>query len=91
MGRRFMRSENALGELVDGELVLLNIESGEYFGLNRTGSRVWELLGEVPDLDRVHEELALRYRVDRQLLREDLNDLVAELERAGLIREVVGG
>lgn len=87
MGRHFSRSETAMGELVDGELVLLNMDSGEYFGLNPTGTRIWELLGEHGDLDRVHEALVRQYAVDPERLRADLEELVADLERAGLVHE----
>lgn len=81
------RSRNALGEVVDGELVLLNLDSGEYFGLNRTGTRIWELLGETTDLDEVHRALLGQFAVDPEVLRRDLEELIAELEQAGLVRE----
>jgi len=29
---------------MDGETVMMSIESGEYFGLNSVGSRMWELI-----------------------------------------------
>lgn len=87
MGRRMARSRNALGEVVDGELVLLNLDSGEYFGLNRTGTRIWELLGETTDLDEVHRALLGQFAVDPEVLRRDLEELIAELEQAGLVRE----
>ena len=87
MGRTFSRSENAMGELVDGELVLLNMDSGEYFGLNATGTRIWALLAEHGDLDLVHEAMVRKYAVDPKRLRSDLEELIADLERAGLVRE----
>lgn len=88
MGLRYVRSDNVLGEVVEGELVLLNADSGEYFGLNRTGTRIWELLGELEELDRVQNALIQQYPVDAAVLRRDLESLVAELQRAGLLRAV---
>lgn len=88
VGLRYVRSDNVLGEVVEGELVLLNADSGEYFGLNRTGTRIWELLGELEDLDRVQTALTQQYPVDAAVLRHDLESLVAELQRAGLLRAV---
>jgi hypothetical protein len=80
-----------MGEVVDGELVLLNLDSGQYFGLNRTGTRIWELLGSTPHLDDVERVLAEQYRIEPSRARQDLDELIAELERAGLVHEAPEG
>jgi hypothetical protein len=88
MGKRLVRTEQAIGEVVDGELVLLNVETGVYFGLNRTGTKVWELLGERSDVDDVLSALERAYPVERETLRRDLDALIADLEKSGLVREL---
>ncbi len=88
MGKKLVRTEQAIGEVVDGELVLLNVETGVYFGLNRTGTKVWELLGERSDVDDVLSALERVYPVERATLRRDLDALIADLEKSGLVREI---
>ncbi len=88
MGKRLVRTEQAIGEVVDGELVLLNVETGVYFGLNRTGTKIWELLGERSDVDDVLSALERVYPVERATLRRDLDALIADLEKSGLVREI---
>ncbi len=29
---------------IDGEAVMMNVDTGKYFGMNRVGTRIWELL-----------------------------------------------
>lgn len=89
MSRRWVRSERAMGEIVDGELVLLNLDSGQYFGLNRTGTRIWELLETKPRLEELERAISEQYRVDPSLVRQDLQELITELERAGLVHEAL--
>lgn len=86
MSRQVFRSDKAIGEIVEEELVLLQTETGQYFSLNSTGARIWQLLGESSDLGWVHEALTRAFPVDAEELRRDLNELVDELEAARLVR-----
>jgi hypothetical protein len=53
MGRTVRRNENVVWNIVDGESVLLNPETGNYYGLNRTATEIWKAL----DVSRTTEEL----------------------------------
>ena len=70
---------------VRDELVIVDLESGTYFGLDSVGARAWELMaaGLPPSriCDRMHEE----YDVDREELERDIADLVAALVERRLI------
>lgn len=67
-----------------GEAFLLNVNTGEYFGLNQSGVVVWSALlgGSDPE-----QELARRWPdVPKDVLREDAKRLLEALLEAGLIR-----
>ncbi len=66
---------------IDSEVVLLNLESGSYFGLNAVGSRAWALLVEGRTLSGVHAAMLAEYEIDAEQLRRDL------LEWAGALVE----
>ena len=38
------RNPELVSSNLDGETVMMSVESGEYFGLDAVGSRIWELL-----------------------------------------------
>lgn len=78
-------SPEVLVQELDGEAVLLNLESERYFGLDDVGTRVWQHLLEHRRLDRVCEELLKEYDVDGPTLRADVVRLVQELVEAGIV------
>jgi hypothetical protein len=76
---------NTLSREVHGETVLLQLDSGEYFGLDELGTRIWQLIGETGDLDRVQATLLAEYDVEAAVLAEDLERLIGELAARHLI------
>lgn len=68
-----------------GEMVLLNLKSGVYFGLNETGTQMWTLLVELKDPGRVVEALEREYAASRAQLEGDLRELLGTLRAKGLI------
>lgn len=72
---------------VHDETVLLDLERGTYFALNRTGAVVWELLAEPRTQDELHAALLARFDVDAETLRADLAALLDDLAHHGLIDE----
>ena len=74
---------------LSGESVLLNLESGIYFGLDAVGTRAWQLMVEHGRLDRVLENLLEEYDVPVDTLRHDLIDLFVQLTHHGLVRQQV--
>lgn len=78
--------EDVLFQQLQGEVVLLNMASQRYYGLDRVGARMWELLLESGNVDAVTDRLLETYDTDRLTLRSDLESLVGELVGAGLLR-----
>jgi hypothetical protein len=79
-------SDDVIFRELHGELVLLNLASGVYFGLNEVGARMWQLLGEHRSLRRVFEVLQEEYDVAPATLESDLRGLVEQLSAEGLVR-----
>ena len=78
-------SPEVLVQELDGEAVLLNLESERYFGLDDVGTRVWQHLLEHRRLERVCEEMQKEFDVDESRLRADILQLVEELIDAGIV------
>lgn len=73
---------------LDGEAVLLNLETGIYFGLNPVGTRIWQLIGNQRPLADVLAILQREYAVEPDALERDLLALCGELCGAGLCSAV---
>jgi len=68
------------------EVAILNSETGTYFGLDPVGSRIWCLMAEGCAIDEVVAKLLSEYHVDEELVRNDLRDLIRELEERSLVK-----
>ena len=84
---RFRPRPGVLLRRLEDEAVLLDSASGRYFGLNATGSRVFELLDGERTLEAVVERLLQEHAVDRERLQQDVAELVSELRSQGLVVE----
>jgi hypothetical protein len=79
--------EHVLSRKLDDEMVLLNLESGEYFGLNDTGTRVWELLSNGRSREEVVACLSDEFEVAPEVASGHVATLCDELLAAGLLAE----
>lgn len=69
---------------VDGQMVLLNLETEQYFGLNEVGAHIVTLLIEQP-FDEALAALTNDFQVDRSVLHRDVENLIGDLVQAGLL------
>jgi hypothetical protein len=74
-----------LSRELGGEMVLLNLESGVYFGLDRVGARAWTLLAQQTSVTDVCAIMLDEYEVAAEVLERDISTLVSELKDKGLL------
>ncbi len=71
---------------LDGEAVLLELESGRYYGLNETGTRMWLLLQENGSVEAALPVLLDEYDVAEERLRTELLGFVGTLTSQRLLQ-----
>lgn len=74
-------------EEVRGDLVLLELETGSYYGLNEVGALIFRALERQSALGSVVDELHARYAIPRENLEADCASLIEGLLHAGLVRQ----
>jgi hypothetical protein len=79
--------DGILHQNLEDELVLLNLHTGVYFGLDAIGARMWQLIHAHQDLplQRVLDSLTEEYEVQRDQCADDLLHLAARLEEKRLL------
>ncbi len=83
---RFTVSQDVVAREVGGELVLLDLASGQYFGLDSVGGRIWELLSERPyELSELCDCIEAEFDAPREQIEADLIALAAQLCEQELI------
>jgi hypothetical protein len=70
---------------LEGESVLLNLQTERYFGLDTTGTRMWEHLASSPSIKQAYEKLLEEFEVEPGLLRANLSELLTNLVQNGLL------
>lgn len=86
---RYVATSRHVSCTVSGEVVILHLDDGAYYGLNEVGTRLWELLQQPLTLDGAVEQLVSEFEVETDECTRDVRELLGEFERRGLI-EVVG-
>lgn len=71
---------------LDGESVLLNLETEKYFGLDATGTRMWELVTSSPSIEAACGLLTHEFEVEPEVLRNHLAELLGQLVDHGLLK-----
>ena len=68
-----------------GETVLLNLETGTYFGLDAVGSRFLELLERNGEIAAAYRTMLDEFEVPPEVLEADLLRLSEEMRAKGLL------
>lgn len=72
------------------ESAILDLKSGQYYGLNPIGTRIWALIQKPTPVVDILSKLLNEYEVDAERCEKDLLTLIEELARKGLV-EISGG
>ncbi len=73
---------------LQGEVVLLNLKTGIYFGLDPVGTRAWQLIQDHGRLEPVKDAMLGEYEGYAEDLWKDLQDLVIRLADHGLVEVI---
>ncbi len=73
--------------LIEGEAIILNLVSGFYYSLNKTGTLIWQLIENGKNLKEIAPYLAKEFNVKEEELKRDIKALIIDLEKEGLIEK----
>ena len=76
-----------MSRLVGDETVLLNLESGFYFGLDSVGQRIWEAVSDGKALGDSVDVIVAEYDVERDQAESDVLEFAATLLERGLLSQ----
>lgn len=88
LNKKVIFAETVFAQEVDGEMVLLDMNSENYFGLDAVGTDIWQAIQEKETLQEVLETLLEQYDVEEDLLKKDLLAFVEKLKESELIEVI---
>ena len=77
---------NFLANPVGEEIIILNMETGDYLGLNQVGSEIRDLLETPTTVQKIIDQLIDRYAVDKQTCQTETMEYVEKINSLGLLR-----
>jgi|KBSSwiStaDraftv2_1062776.scaffolds.fasta_scaffold1152427_2 hypothetical protein len=80
-------AKTAISTEIDSELVALDVTKGVCYGLNRIGTRIWQLIETPRSAREIADILLSEFDVPPEVCLEQTLNLLRELAAAELVRE----
>jgi hypothetical protein len=71
---------------IDGEVVLMTVENGDYFGFDLILSKIWDIIEAPTAIPNLVDQLMQEYDVDHETCESDVLDVLNKLHAEQLIR-----
>jgi hypothetical protein len=83
--RYAVNSGQVISEIIDGEAVMINLTTGNYYSLNEVGAAIWDSIEAGASADEIVERLGGRYEGVQSEIEKATTGLIEELLREELI------
>jgi hypothetical protein len=80
------RSPSILSAEVDGEIVMMGVEQGHYFGIDHIGSDIWKRIEPPCSFAALIDGLAADYEADRATIAADVQSLLDRMVEQDVVR-----
>ncbi|MFN5376766.1 MAG: PqqD family peptide modification chaperone [Chitinophagaceae bacterium] len=88
MSKRFVQNKKIIQSTIGGEVVMMDMDSGFYFGMNGVGSVIWRHLSNEITLDDLISRLMSEFKVNKQTCEADTIEFLDSLLERNIIRVV---
>lgn len=79
---------NVVARVVDGEPVLIDLESEVTVSIDPVGVEVWRLVGRGETIASIRQKILDHFDTNEETVRRDLDELIGELAQHGMVRVV---
>lgn len=88
--RYHLNDQNVISEVLDGEALVVHLETGTYYSIQATGADIWIALLDGWSVEDIANRLVQATAVERARIEADIARFVAALEGEALIRPADG-
>jgi hypothetical protein len=88
MADLYVQNKEVIQSRIGEEVVMLDVESGFYFGLNSVGSIIWSYLSEPVSFDDLLTKLMNQFDVDKETCEADTRAFFNQLLEKNIIRKI---
>ena len=85
---RLQPCKHVLATVAGDQTVLLDVEAGEYYTLNRVGGRIWTLLGDRLPVAAIVEQIAAEFDAPVERIDADVREHITNVLSMSLVEPV---
>lgn len=85
---KYIRNKEIISGQIQDEIVMMDIESGEYYSLNSVATRIWELLENEMDINSLCEALIMEFDVGKKQCVEEAKEHLEKLMELNLVSKI---
>ena len=85
LGAEVVAAEGQLSTTLAGEVVILSLADNTYYGLERVGVRIWEMIQTPCRVDVIVDRVVADYDVSRERAAADVVALLGDMHKRGLV------
>ncbi len=86
MSIKYIQNKKVIQSKIGDEVVMLDMDSGFYFGLNSVASFIWEKLEKAKSFEEVVDELLTEYNIDAQACEIETREFLNQLLEKNIIK-----
>lgn len=86
--KKFTQNRKIIHSKIGDEVVMMDMDSGFYFGLNTIGSAIWDKLASPITAHELVDLLTKEFSVERIVCESDTHEFLNQLLERGIIKEV---
>ena len=80
-----INSPGVVHEMIDGEVVIVNLDTGRYYSLDSSGAEIWEMLNDSHHFDAIYARAQRQHSDDGDTMKADIAEFLQLLKTEELI------
>ncbi len=88
MKKKYIQNKKVIQSKIGDEVVMLDMDSGFYFGLNSVASIIWGKLEKEVSFDEIISDLLNEYNIDKITCENETKIFLDQLLSKNIIKEV---
>ncbi len=85
---RYKRNQENISSKIQDEIIMVNVEQGNYFALNSVGSRIWELIESPQSIDAICSQLTEEYDITPEVCHDEVETFIRRCLELKVVDEV---
>ena len=79
------RNQDIVEATIEGETVMMSIDTGQYYGLDSVASEIWQMLEQPIKVEAICTQLLQEYDVDTEQCEQDVLAFLQSLQEQNII------